>query len=75
MRDSSGSHCGDAFYQGTTSQAGEKLGFKVGRGFISGMNIIKSMWALAPEVCFSPDPEFFRSLFSRAVEAREKSGH
>jgi hypothetical protein len=26
------------------------------------------MRALAPEVCFSPDPEFFRSLFSRAVE-------
>jgi hypothetical protein len=37
MRDFFGSHCGDALYQGTTSQAAEKLGFKVGRGFIPGL--------------------------------------
>ena len=27
----------------------------VGRGFIPGINPIKSTWALAPEVCFSPE--------------------
>jgi hypothetical protein len=34
----------------------------VGRGFVPGRNIIQSTWALAPEVCFSPHPEFFRNL-------------
>src|SRR5271163_4658816 len=26
------------------------------------------VYGLAPEVCFSPDPEFFRKLFSRAAK-------
>src|ERR1017187_5045830 len=34
-------------------QAAEKLNRAVGRGFIPGIKPIESMWALAPEVCFS----------------------
>src|ERR1017187_10255973 len=33
--------------------AAEKLNRAVGRGFIPGIKPIESMWALAPEVCFS----------------------
>jgi hypothetical protein len=31
-------------------QAAEKPAFRVGRGFIPGTNLMKSSWALAPEV-------------------------
>src|ERR1017187_4813972 len=34
-------------------QAAEKLNRAVGRGYIPGIKPIESMWALAPEVCFS----------------------
>jgi peptidyl-prolyl cis-trans isomerase SurA len=34
-------------------QATEKLAFGVGRGFIPGTNVMKSLWALAPEVRLS----------------------
>jgi hypothetical protein len=64
-----------SLHEGTASQAAEKLGFKVGRGFSPGKNIVKSMWALDPEVCFSRHPKFFGSLFSGTDQNLSQHGH
>jgi hypothetical protein len=41
------------YTKGTALQLAQKLGFRVGRGFIPGTNVTKSSWALAPEVRLS----------------------
>jgi hypothetical protein len=43
-------------------QAAEKLGLKVGRGFIPGIKAAKSTWALAPEGSFPPVSHECRSF-------------
>jgi hypothetical protein len=54
-----------------TRQAAEKLGVRVGRGFIPGANAMQSSWVSAPGACFLLYPAFSSPLQSYTPGKRE----
>ena len=52
-----------------------KLRFRVGRGFIPGINVMQSSWASAPELCFSFYTELIRSLFRPGIFQTSAKAH
>jgi hypothetical protein len=66
-------HAPVQFFKGVGFAGCEKLGFRVGRGFIPGTYVTKSLWALAPEVRLSVlSPQ--KRLIASEISQKRTSG-